>query len=84
LKRCHWLLFGTALLAAVPACGQGYPLKPIRYIVPFPPGGGQFRAWLIGQGAEPVGSSPDELAAFVKTEIVKYAKIVKDSGMRPD
>ena len=44
----------------------------------------EFRAWLIGQGADPAGSSPEELAAYVKTEIVKYAKIVKDSGMRPE
>jgi len=43
-----------------------------------------FRDWLVAQGADPVGSTPDELAAFVKTELVKYAKIVKDSGMRPD
>ena len=43
-----------------------------------------FRDWLVAQGADPVGSAPDELAAFVKTELVKYAKIVKDSGMRPD
>lgn len=44
----------------------------------------EFRDWLVGQGAEPVGSSADELAAYVKTELVKYAKIVKDSGMQPD
>jgi tripartite-type tricarboxylate transporter receptor subunit TctC len=43
-----------------------------------------FRDWLVAQGADPVGSTPDELATFVKTELVKYAKIVKDSGMRPD
>ena len=43
-----------------------------------------FRDWLVAQGADPVSSTPDELAAFVKTELVKYAKIVKDSGMRPD
>ena len=43
-----------------------------------------FRDWLVAQGADPVGSTPDELAAFVKTELVKYAKIVKASGMRPD
>jgi tripartite-type tricarboxylate transporter receptor subunit TctC len=43
-----------------------------------------FRDWLVAQGADPVGSTPDELAVFVKTELVKYAKIVKDSGMRPD
>jgi tripartite-type tricarboxylate transporter receptor subunit TctC len=43
-----------------------------------------FRDWLIAQGADPAASTPDELAAFVKTELVKYAKIVKASGMKPD
>ena len=43
-----------------------------------------FRDWLVTQGADPVGGTPDELAAFVKSELVKYAKIVKASGMRPD
>lgn len=43
-----------------------------------------FRDWLITQGADPVGSTPEELAAFVKSELVKYARIVKASGMRPD
>jgi tripartite-type tricarboxylate transporter receptor subunit TctC len=47
-------------------------------------GAAEFRDWLIGQGAEPAGSTPEELAAYVKSELVKYAKIIKDSGMRPD
>lgn len=36
------------------------------------------------EGAEPVGSSPAELAAHVQREIDKYAKIVKTSGAKPD
>ena len=44
----------------------------------------EFRDWLVAEGADPVGGTPEELAAFVKAELVKYAKIVKDSGMRPD
>ncbi len=44
----------------------------------------ELRDWLITQGADPVGSTPEELAAFVKTELAKYAKIVKASGMKPD
>jgi tripartite-type tricarboxylate transporter receptor subunit TctC len=43
-----------------------------------------FRDWLVAQGADPAPGTPDELAAFVKSELAKYAKIVKDSGMRPD
>lgn len=35
------LLFGlTALFTTAPVAGQGYPAKPIRWIVPWPPGGG--------------------------------------------
>lgn len=35
-------------------------------------------------GAETANMSPSEFAAFVKSEISKYAKIVKESGVRVD
>ena len=39
---------------------------------------------LSSQGAEPVGNSPEEFGAFVKTEIEKWAKVVKAAGMKTD
>jgi tripartite-type tricarboxylate transporter receptor subunit TctC len=36
------------------------------------------------QGAEPAPTSPDEFAAFIRSEWTKYAKIVKDSGAKVD
>ncbi|HEX4885513.1 MAG TPA: tripartite tricarboxylate transporter substrate binding protein [Casimicrobiaceae bacterium] len=36
------------------------------------------------QGSGPGGNSPQEFAAFVKTEIAKWAKVAKDSGARVD
>ena len=36
------------------------------------------------QGAEPVGNSPEEFAAFVISEIAKWRKVVEASGMRAE
>lgn len=38
----------------------------------------------IALGLEPATSSPEEFSEFVKTEIDKWAKVVKASGLRPD
>ncbi len=35
-------------------------------------------------GAEPVGSSPEEFAAYCKSELLKWSKIVKESGAKAD
>jgi tripartite-type tricarboxylate transporter receptor subunit TctC len=40
ISRRASLALGAGLLAASAACAQGYPAKPIRLVVPFPPGGG--------------------------------------------
>jgi tripartite-type tricarboxylate transporter receptor subunit TctC len=37
---------------------------------------------LATMGAEPVGNSPEEFRAFVKAEIVKWAKVVKAAGLK--
>ena len=35
-------------------------------------------------GAEPLTSTPAELAAMIKDGVVKYAKVVKDAGVKPE
>ena len=37
---------------------------------------------LATMGAEGVGSSPEEFGAFVKAEIRKWAKVVKEAGLK--
>ena len=44
----------------------------------------EVRERLASQGAEPVGSTPEEYDAFVKTEIAKWAKVCKDAGIKPE
>ena len=39
---------------------------------------------LSRNGAEPVGSTPDQFTAFIRTEITKWARVVKESGARLD
>jgi tripartite-type tricarboxylate transporter receptor subunit TctC len=44
----------------------------------------ELRAKLAGLGLEPIGSSPDAFAALIKQEIQKWARVIEDSGIRPD
>jgi tripartite-type tricarboxylate transporter receptor subunit TctC len=37
---------------------------------------------LLQQGAEPVGSSPEQLAALIKNDIAKWSKVVKATGAK--
>jgi tripartite-type tricarboxylate transporter receptor subunit TctC len=39
------------------------------------------RERIVGIGAEPVGSSPEEFGAFIKSEIATWAKVVKEVGI---
>lgn len=42
------------------------------------------KAKLLQQGVEAVGTTPDQLAKFMQSEIVRYGKIIKDTGAKPD
>jgi len=37
------------------------------------------REKLAGLGADPVGNTPDELASMIRSETIKWSKIVKDA-----
>ncbi len=39
---------------------------------------------LSSEGAEPVGSTADQFAKFLQVETQKWAKVIKESGVRPE
>ncbi|MBI2317139.1 MAG: tripartite tricarboxylate transporter substrate binding protein, partial [Betaproteobacteria bacterium] len=42
------------------------------------------REWQLSQGLEPVGSTPEHFAEFIKAEIAKWGTLVKQSGIKAD
>ena len=44
----------------------------------------EIRERIIADGAEPIGSTPEAFGAFLKKEMLKWGKVVKESGARPD
>ncbi len=39
---------------------------------------------LMLQGFEPVGSTPQEFAAYIKSEIAKWGKVIKAAGIKAE
>jgi tripartite-type tricarboxylate transporter receptor subunit TctC len=42
----------------------------------------EVRDALLSQGAEPSNFTPEQVGAYVKNEAVKWAKVVKDAGVK--
>ena len=41
------------------------------------------RERLIADGADPAGTSPEEFATYIKLELARWGKVVKDAGIKP-
>lgn len=41
------------------------------------------RERLLGLGVEPVGNTPEQFAEYMRTEIAKWARVVKVAGIEP-
>ncbi|MBX3666634.1 MAG: tripartite tricarboxylate transporter substrate binding protein [Burkholderiales bacterium] len=42
------------------------------------------RQRLLGDGAEPVGGTPEEFAAYLRSETAKWAKVIQAAGIKPE
>ena len=43
-----------------------------------------YAKFLFSSAIDPVGSTPEELATYIKSEIAKYAKVIKEAGVHVD
>jgi tripartite-type tricarboxylate transporter receptor subunit TctC len=44
----------------------------------------EMKARLSSDGAEPVANTPEEFAAYIRSETAKWAKVVKSAGIQPE
>jgi tripartite-type tricarboxylate transporter receptor subunit TctC len=44
----------------------------------------EMKTALVKQGAIPVGNTPKEFTAFIKNERTKYAKVIKEAGIKAE
>jgi tripartite-type tricarboxylate transporter receptor subunit TctC len=42
------------------------------------------RERLVGLGSDPVGSTPEEFGAYVKTELARWGKVIRDNNIRSE
>ena len=72
--------FGLLAPAATPATiPRKLHLETVKVL-----GQADVRAKLADLGFEVIGNSPEEFAAVIKSEIPKWAKLIKESGIKPD
>jgi tripartite-type tricarboxylate transporter receptor subunit TctC len=71
---------GMVAPAGVPQAIVGKIASEVARIVKLPEISQRFQL----DGAEAVGSTPKEFAAFLKTEMQKWSKVIKDAGIKPE
>jgi tripartite-type tricarboxylate transporter receptor subunit TctC len=77
-EAANW--FGTAVPAKTPPAIVAKLSQEIARALGFP----DVRERLLSQGMEPTSSTPEEFSAYIRSEMTKWAKVVKASGAKPE
>lgn len=72
--------FGTVVPAKTPAAVVARLSQEIARVLRLPEVGER----LLAQGMEPMSNAPEEFAAYIKSEMTKWAKVVKASGAKAE
>jgi tripartite-type tricarboxylate transporter receptor subunit TctC len=44
----------------------------------------EIRERFVADGADPVGNTPEEFRGYIQSEIIKWAKVARDAGIKPE
>ncbi len=77
-EASNW--FGTAVPARTPPAIVAKLSQEIARVLRLP----DVRERLLTQGMEPTSSTPEEFSAYIRSEMTKWAKVVKASGAKPE
>ncbi len=77
-EATNW--YGLVVPANAPAAIHKRIYEEVVKVLRLP----ELKELIIAQGAEPVGSTPEELAAFMKSETAKWARVIKKANIRPE
>ena len=44
----------------------------------------EMRDYLLREGAEPAGATPEEFSAHFRAEMAKWAKVIREAGIKPE
>ena len=77
-EAANW--FGTIVPAKTPPAVVARLSQEIGRVLRLP----DVRERLLSQGMEPVSNTPEDFSAYIKSEIAKWAGVVKTSGAKPE
>jgi tripartite-type tricarboxylate transporter receptor subunit TctC len=77
-EAANW--FGTAVPAMTPPAIVAKLSQEIARALRLP----DVSERLLSQGMEPTSSTPEEFSAYIRSEMTKWAKVVKASGAKPE
>jgi tripartite-type tricarboxylate transporter receptor subunit TctC len=69
--------FGVLMPKGTPAATVGFLNKELIRAMASP----NVRERFATEGVEPIGGTPDQFADYIKTELVKWGKVLKDAGI---